>query len=908
MRLEPSSSGAAAARQDTVPLFHAAWLFAAGIAATHFLWLRPWLLLAAMIPTAILCCVSAFKAQRMLWLPLAVLWALLGAWCGLMEPWPAPAPQVASFSDGLMRTLEGTVVDAGPVRSQIDQDVNDDGSYGPKPEAEPTQRVDVQLSSLEEATDSDDRQIPVTGTVRLTLRWPAGTNVGAIAQTFHCGDHVRADARLLQPAVYHDPGVWSRADYLLGQGITSTAGVAIDRVAISAAGDDADVRFRCMLSTMQHAMTARLMGLPATMQGWPAPLRISQEDAVMLAAMVAGDRTFLTHSLRVGFERTGSFHMLVVSGFHLAVVAGCMFWFARRVRLPRVPATLFTIAASFAYALFTGFATPVQRSLWMVTLYLIGRLFYRERSALNIIGFASLCLLAVSPRSLFDSGLQMTLLAVVSIAGVAAPLLEATVPPLLKATRDLRLVALDVKVAPRVAQFRTLMRMAAEHIRAVAGKRVAWVVFPWTVRFVLRVVELVMVSCVVELAMTLPMAIYFHRITVFALPVNLFILPLLAVLIPIALVTLICLAAWPGIAAAPAAGVALVLHAGVWLVHSFGSLEYGDFRIASPLLWQSVAFYALLGAAILLAHWGAMRGSRRWRWSAWACLMLCAVVAVAPRSIDHPQNAMLAEAIDVGQGDSMLIITPDGKTLLIDAGGFGGGPRQAAQDFDFGEEVISPVLWARGIRHLDAVALSHAHSDHMGGMPTVLRNFTPDELWVGDNPPGGAYDALLNEASALHVRVRSLRAEDAFTFGSAKVNVLAPLRDYRPGPEPANNDSLVLHVAYEGTSVLLEGDAEAPIEQAMLGAAGLQSTLLKVGHHGSTTSTTPEFLLRVAPQWAVISCGLRNRYGHPRQQILEELQAAHVRTFRTDMEGVSCFQLDGKTVMANPECGWPSER
>ena len=123
----------------------------------------------------------------------------------------------------------------------------------------------------------------------------------------------------------------------------------------------------------------------------------------MLAAMVAGDRTYLTHALRVGFERTGSFHMLVVSGFHLAIVAACILWIARRLRVPRVPATLLTIAASFAYALFTGFATPVQRSLWMVTLYLIGRLVYRERSALNTIGFAALCLLVVSPRSLFDS-------------------------------------------------------------------------------------------------------------------------------------------------------------------------------------------------------------------------------------------------------------------------------------------------------------------------------------------------------------------------------------------------------------------------------------------------------------------------------------------------------------------------
>jgi competence protein ComEC len=262
------------------------------------------------------------------------------------------------------------------------------------------------------------------------------------------------------------------------------------------------------------------------------------------------------------------------------------------------------------------------------------------------------------------------------------------------------------------------------------------------------------------------------------------------------------------------------------------------------------------------------------------------------------------EAIDVGQGDSLLLITPDGKTLLVDGGGFGGGPHQAPQDFDIGEEVVSHTLWSRGIRRLDAVALTHAHSDHMGGLPAVLRNFHPAELWVGNNSRFGAYDALLNEAADLHVRLRSLRAGDALNFGSTQISVLAPFRGYQPGPEPTNNDSLVLHMAYGATSVMLEGDAEAPIEQAMLAEPGLQSSLLKVGHHGSITSTRPEFLARVAPQWAVISSGIHNRYGHPRQEVLEGLQAAKVRTYRTDINGATCFRLDGKTVAPEPSCGW----
>jgi competence protein ComEC len=959
MQAEDSSFGQtrpAFAGLGAVPLFHAAWLFAAGVTLSHWLWLRPSLVLVALALVAVLCGVAALYAQRVAWLPLAMLWCLLGAWCAEMEPHPAPAPDVAALSDGLLRTVEGTVVNTGPMRGELEQNVAEDSEWASaapqappqSPAQSPSQRIDLQVSTLEVVTDDQDAQLPATGGVRLTIRWPLDQKlVQSNPQPFHCGERIRAEARLLRPETYHDPDVFSRADFLLDQGITSTASLKIDRV--ERLGTAPGAFLACRVAGLQHASSARLLALPAAMRHLPAPLRLTQDDAIMLAAMVTGDRTYLTHSIRVGFERTGSFHMLVVSGFHLAIVAGCLFWFAKKLRLPRVPATFVTILASFGYALFTGFATPVQRSLWMVTLYMLGRLLYRERSPLNTIGFASLCLMAVSPRSLFESSLQMTLLAVVSIAGVAVPLLQATIHPYLTATRDLSLVAIDSKLAPRLAQFRVTLRMIAARLqKAIAPRRrtpskapqlpasddkqnpqltllsdaasvstatshavahsrfaksISWRFFPWAIRFALRIGELLVVSCVVELAMALPMAIYFHRITVFALPVNVFILPLLAVLMPAALVTLLALLVWPAAAVIPAAVVALMLHLGVGLVHLFGSLAWGDFRIPSPLLVQSAAFCALLAAAILLAHLAVSTESRWPHRAAWLALVGAALAAVAPRPIQHPANALLVEAIDVGQGDSLLLITPDGKTLLVDGGGFGGGPHQAPQDFDIGEDVVSEALWSRGIRHLDAVALSHAHSDHMGGLPAVLRNFHPAELWVGNNPRVGAYNALLDEAAALHVQLRSFRSGDAFPLGRAQVSVLAPFPSYQPESEPGNNDSLVLHVAYGATSVLLEGDAEAPIEQAMLSEPGLPSTLLKVGHHGSLTSTRPEFLARVAPQWAVISCGLRNRFGHPREEILEELQAAHVRTYRTDINGASCFRLDGKSAAPEPFCG-----
>jgi competence protein ComEC len=883
---------------SAVPLFHAAWLFAVGIAATHARWFVPGYVLVAIGLAAVLCLAAALRVQRIAWLPVALLWLLLGAWCAEMEPQPAPAPALAGLSDGLLRTVEGTVVDAGPVRSEMEQNLD-----AATPVQQPSQLIDLRVSSLEVVNDVADAQAPVEGTVRLTIRWPVTVRS---PQALGCGERIRAVARLLPPEVYHDPGVWSRQEFLLDQGITSTATVNIERV--EQLGMAPGRFLPCRVGGLQHASSSRLLALPAALRSLPAPLRLSQEDAIMLAAMVTGDRTYLTHSLRVGFERTGSFHMLVVSGFHMAIVAGCILWVARRLRLPRVPATLVTIVASFAYALFTGFATPVERSLWMVTLYLVGRLFYRERSPMNTIGFAALCLLAVSPQSLFESSFQMTLLAVVSIGGIAAPLLQGTVHPYLSATRDLRLLALDVKLAPRLAQFRVMLRMFAVRLQwAVAGPlagRIGWRAMPWAVRLALRCWELLVVSCVVELAMALPMAIYFNRITLVALPVNLLIFPLLGVLMPAALLVLGALFVWPQAAVIPAMVAAVFLHFGVGLVRLFGSLALGDFRIPAPLPWQSAAFCALLAAAIALAYLALSTASRWTRRAAWAALLLAAVAAVAPRPIEHPNNALLVEAIDVGQGDSLLLITPDGKTLLVDGGGFGGGPRQAPQEFDIGDQVVSQALWARGIRRLDAVALSHAHSDHMGGLPAVLNNFHPRELWVGNNPRFAAYSALLDEAAALKVRVRTLRAGDTVTLGSAQVAVLAPFSDYQPGTQPGNNDSMVLHVAYGATSVLLEGDAEAPVEERMLTEQGLQSSLLKVGHHGSVSSTRPEFLDRVAPRWAVISCGLRNRYGHPRMEVLEELQAAGVRTFSTDNNGATCFRLNGTSVVPEADCGW----
>ncbi|MBK7578635.1 MAG: DNA internalization-related competence protein ComEC/Rec2 [Myxococcales bacterium] len=324
------------------------------------------------------------------------------------------------------------------------------------------------------------------------------------------------------------------------------------------------------------------------------------------------------------------------------------------------------------------------------------------------------------------------------------------------------------------------------------------------------------------------------------------------------------------------------------VAHAGASARWLAFAVPPPNAWH----FAVLAVALL----GMWLRPPRFTWLLGGAFALAMVELAAIRA-GHPTGRLRVSVLDVGQGDSLLVDLPDGSLMLVDGGGFVGSP------VDPGKSVIAPLLRVRRRRRVDVVVLSHPHPDHFGGLASALERVEVGELWdTGQGEREGAGPVYRQLLAGLRSRgVSVLRPAElcgeSRAFGAALVRVLAPCPDFVPG-RGQNDNSLVVSLALGAHRALLLGDAEREEEEELVArfGRGLRADLLKLGHHGSRTSSSASLLGAVGPSYAAISCGVRNRFGHPHAQTLEAVAARSIHTLRTDLHGGLSWWTDGAVM------------
>ena len=740
--------------------------------------------------------------------------------------------------------------------------------------------------------------MPVVGGLRLSFSPHSATDAALLPQ-LHAGDSIDVITEARRPPFFRDEGAFDRRAYLATQNIDLIATLRSPKLLQKTASASTSI---ALYSNRPHP---RHVSATNSTPSSPA----DPQSAATLRAMLLGDRTFVDRDESIAFQKTGVFHILVVAGLHVAALAALIFWTTRKLRLTPTLTIFIVVATLTAYVAVVEVRAPVLRATLMACAFVLGGAFYRRLDLLNSAALAALTILIASPLAIRDSSFQLTFVAIGCIAGLAIPWLAATVQPYAVALRGWRDVTRDAGHEPRAAQFRLDVRYSLRWIASHSPSRAAAHIqnaLAGSLAITFRISELLALTIVLQLGMLPLMAANFHRIALSSPAVNLAAVPLTSIIVPWGFLTLIAGLLWPLLGKLLAAPLALITTLLLHIVAWFAALPHWSYRIPTPPLWLTILFFALAIAIATVARLNnALQQTNRRRTlhalSA-AFIVTALLVATFPFAPTHASDRLESTILDVGQGDSIFLVSPHGKTMLIDGGGaFRGFPgREDHTGTDPGEEAVSPYLWSRGFKKIDVVALTHAHQDHLGGLTAILENFKVGELWIGREVNSRALAQLEALATQHGTQIKHEIRGQTFEWDGVEGQFLWPeIAATEIAPSAKNNDSLVLRLKFGDRTLLFPGDAEKAVERAMLSEndeSTIHADILKVGHHGSKNSTTPDFLSAVNPQIAIISSGEGNPYGHPSPEVLDRLETAGVRTLRTDTNGAIHILTDGKQI------------
>jgi competence protein ComEC len=655
-----------------------------------------------------------------------------------------------------------------------------------------------------------------------------------------------------------------------------------------------------------------------------------KESAGVLKAALLGNRLYLSHATAERFRQGGTFHILVISGLHISFIGGLAFLIMRRLTKSKALQFMLSTLLLWAYAVAVGAESSVVRAALMFTVVALAPVLHRRARSLNALGFAALALLAWHPGNLFDPSFQLTFLSVLAIVLLAWPLLqqleaighwrptrEKPHPPL--CPRAIRLLSEALFWSER--EWRSEMEQASYSYRlwktpaAVRLER-------WHVqRFLRYCFGALVVSASVQVMLLPLFVLYFHRLPIASLILNIGVGALMAA---VALVSLFALFLTQLSASLGAPFIWLAEHLNWLMVHSVdpftrlhvASLRLPEYRGTASAVYA--LYYLPLAFLILkLSRWrplqkslmsgGDDEGIARFAPHA-ACLSLVALMAIIifhPLSAGPPDGRLRIDFLDVGQGDSALVTMPDGTTMLIDGGGrprfdLSASGSDDAEGFErdarsIGERVVSEYLWWRGLDRVDYIVATHADADHIDGLNDVLQNFAVRAAFVGRAPEyDPEYRRFALSATTAGVPVYIIGRGDALQFGEVQADALWPEHTSTLNAPSSNNDSIVLRLRLGKRIFLLTGDIERGAEAALVYAGGsLRSDVVKVAHHGSKTSSIESFVNSTSPQIAVISVGLSSIFGHPHEEVVERWQASGAQILITGRSGTISISTDG---------------